>query len=124
MTLDRRRDAISEHAEPTNPSQNQRSFGGRTRPTVQRAEAASPVVRGSVDDDPYLALRTLAAYGGLSVRTLRSYLTHPSTPLPHYRIGGKILVRRSEYDRWASQFHAHVAAVVDKVVDDVLRSLT
>ena len=73
--------------------------------------------------DAYLPLRALAAYAGLSVRTLRSYLAHASTPLPHYRIGGKLLVRRSEYDIWVSQFRARVAPVVDDIVDDVLRSL-
>lgn len=52
----------------------------------------------------YLPLKSLAQYGGLSVRTLRGYLIHPAHPLPHYRIGGKILVKRSEFDAWAQRF--------------------
>jgi hypothetical protein len=52
--------------------------------------------------DPFLALKALASYSGLSVRTLRTLLTAPSHPLPHYRIGGKLLVRRGEYDAWAT----------------------
>ncbi len=55
-------------------------------------------------DDAYLPLRALARYAGLSVRTLRSYLVHGSSPLPHYRIGGRVLVRRSEFDAWAARF--------------------
>lgn len=68
------------------------------------------------DLDPYLSLRGLAGYSGLSVRLLRSLLRHPSHPLPHYRVGVqggsvglvagrdgrgcKVLVRRSEFDAW------------------------
>ena len=48
--------------------------------------------------DPYLTLRALSTYSGLSVRKLRDYLTDPVHPLPCYRLGGKVLVRRSEFD--------------------------
>jgi len=71
----------------------------------------------------YLPLKALATYAGLSVRTLRAYLTHPAHPLPHFRIGGKILVLRSDYDAWASRFRSNVAPVVDEVVDDIMRSI-
>lgn len=71
----------------------------------------------------YLPLKTLATYSGLSVRTLRSYLTHSVYPLPHFRIGGKILVLRSDYDAWASRFRANVAPVVDDVVDRIIRGI-
>ena len=76
-----------------------------------------------VEADTYLSLRALAVYSGLSVRTLRGHLVHAAYPLPHYRIGGKILIRRSEYDAWAARFRANVAPVVDQVVDDVMRGL-
>lgn len=72
-------------------------------------------------DDRYLSLRSLATYAGLSIRTLRGYLGRRHAPLPHYRIGGKILVRRSEFDRWASEFkvvrpHLDLEALVGDVV--------
>ena len=75
-------------------------------------------------DDRYLSLRSLATYAGLSIRTLRGYLGRRHAPLRHYRIGGKILVRRSEFDRWASEFKVvrpHVD--LDAVVGDVVRVL-
>jgi hypothetical protein len=52
--------------------------------------------------DPYLSLRALADYAGLSVKTLRKHIdADPDNALPCYRVGGgKILVRRSEYDLW------------------------
>lgn len=71
-------------------------------------------------EDPYLPLRALAAYSGLSVRTLRGYLTHMSHPLPHFRIGGKIMVRRSDYDLWASRFRVEGSNVSDAIVSEIL----
>jgi lambda repressor-like predicted transcriptional regulator len=73
--------------------------------------------------DPFLSLKALASYSGLSVRTLRTLLTAPAHPLPCYRIGGKLLVRRSEYDAWATRYRRVGRPDVAQVVDDVLRSL-
>lgn len=71
-----------------------------TGPAKVRLEHA--VISSSLD--PFLSLVTLAAYSGLSVRTLRNHLRRRVLPLPHYQVGGKILVRRSEFDRWIVQF--------------------
>src|SRR5262245_28970628 len=59
--------------------------------------------------DPFLSLRALSSYSGIGVRTLRQYLElPPDAALPCYRLpgGGKILVRRSTFDAWISQFQA------------------
>jgi hypothetical protein len=72
-------------------------------------------------DDEYLSLKALAAYSGLSVRTLRTYLTHSSYPLSCYRIGGRVLVRRSDFDGWASRFRVVRSTVgLDELVNDVV----
>jgi Helix-turn-helix domain len=61
----------------------------------------------ATDLDPFLPLRSLAAYAGLSVRTLRQYLDlPPDQALPCYRVGGKILVRRSQFDTWVAQYQS------------------
>jgi hypothetical protein len=62
-------------------------------------------------------------YTGLSVRTLRGSLTRPAHPLRCYRPGGKLLVKRSDFDRWMSGYRAGqpTATAVDRVVDDLLR---
>jgi hypothetical protein len=73
--------------------------------------------------DPFLSLKALAAYSGLSVRTLRTLLTAAAHPLPHYRIGGKLLVRRGEYDAWAARYRRVGRGDVAALVDDVLRGL-
>lgn len=59
--------------------------------------------------DPYLSMKALAAYSGLSTRTLRKFLTRtpPAQALPCYRLsGGKVLVRQSDYDRFVAQYRA------------------
>ena len=59
--------------------------------------------------DPFLSLKALAAYSSLSPRTLRAFLElPPDEALPCYRPpgGGKILVRRSEFDAWMQQYRA------------------
>ncbi|MEX2662444.1 MAG: helix-turn-helix domain-containing protein [Vicinamibacterales bacterium] len=75
-------------------------------------------------DDRYLPLKALAGYSGLSVRTLRGYLANRLRPLPHYRFGGRIVVKQSEFDAWAAQFRATEQPVaLDALVDDVLGSM-
>ena len=52
------------------------------------------------DLDPFLSLKGLAGYASLSRRTLQDLINAPQDPLPSYRVGGKLLVRKSEFDRW------------------------
>ncbi len=76
-----------------------------------------------VDLDPFLSLRALASYSGLSVRTLRSLLVDPVHPLACYRIGGRVLVRRSDYDSWAARYRHVGDANLDQVVSKALKEL-
>ncbi len=78
----------------------------------------------STELDPFLPLTALATYCGLSVRKLRHHLADPAHPLPCYRIGGKILVRRSEFDVWAVRYRQVGAVDVDRVVKSVLQGLS
>jgi excisionase family DNA binding protein len=71
-------------------------------------------------DDPYLSLKALSTYAGLSVRTLRDYLADPIRPLPCYRPGGKILVRKSEFDGWMARHRSVGPAGLDGIVDSVI----
>lgn len=77
--------------------------------------------RSSLTVEPeYLPLAGLAVYAGLSVRTLRTYLAHPAFPLPCYKIGGSVRVRRADYDAWALQFRQVSDSRVDALVQDAL----
>jgi hypothetical protein len=68
--------------------------------------------------DPFLSLKGLAGYSGMSVRKLRDCLTRPVSPLPCYKVDGKILVRRSDFDAWMQHFK-HTPAL-DRLVDEVV----
>jgi hypothetical protein len=72
--------------------------------------------------DPYLSLKALATYSSCSVRWLRARLVDPHQPLPCFRLpGGKILVRRSDFDGWLARYrqvgHPDVARVVAEVLE-------
>lgn len=56
------------------------------------------------DDVGYFDLDRLAKYSGLSLSTLRRWLKHKDHPLPHYRIGGRVLVNKREFDQWVARF--------------------
>lgn len=55
------------------------------------------------DMDPYLSLTGLVGYSSLSRRTLQDLVNDPQDPLPSYRVGGKIVVRKSEFDGWMTR---------------------
>ncbi|MBI2218772.1 MAG: helix-turn-helix domain-containing protein [Candidatus Rokubacteria bacterium] len=103
-----------------------RSIGG-----IGREERRVGLVRGVIAErvvvsttlDPFLDLRALAAYSCISIRKLRDYLDDTTHPLPCYRVGGKILVRRSEFDAWIGAYRARGRPDVDAIVADVLRDL-
>ena len=73
-------------------------------------------------DAPYLSLRALAAYTSLSERLLRSLLRAADHPLPCYRVGGRVLVRRSDFDRWIDVYREPTTSA-DEIVDRLLVKL-
>jgi hypothetical protein len=87
-----------------------------------RGVFAERVVVGT-ELDPFLPLRALASYSGLSVRKLRDHLADPGNPLPHYQVGSKIVVRRSEFDAWIAAYRRVGQRDVGAIVDEVLTGL-
>ena len=61
-------------------------------------------------------------YSGIGLRKLYEYLADPIHPLPHYRVGGRILVRRSEFDRWMAQFRKE-GADLDQIVSEIAKEV-
>jgi hypothetical protein len=89
---------------------------GAERPrlvTVDQIQLMTPL-------DPYLTLRGLASYCGCSVKWLRQRLTDASDPLACYRVAGKILVRRSEFDAWIERFRQAGDPGVERLLRAVL----
>jgi hypothetical protein len=77
----------------------------------------------SIRLDPYSSLKALASYSGLSVRKLRDCLNDPLRPLPYDRVGGKIVVRRSDFDAWIARYRMTGSADVNEIVNKVLARL-
>lgn len=72
-----------------------------------------------MDDDRYLTIPELVRYSGLSRSTLER-ARHAARPLPVYRVGSRVLVKRSEYDAW---LQAEQAAASTDPVGDLARML-
>ena len=72
-----------------------------------------------LNSDHYMSKRDAAEYLGLSLRKLEYHLPE----VPHFRLGRKLLFRKSELDRWVESYRVPVQdlkSVVDKVVSKVL----
>jgi hypothetical protein len=70
---------------------------------VPRVRRAAPLVF----EDGFLPLPDLATYSGIAERTLEQHMRDAVHPLPYYKIGGRVLVKRSEFDEWAKAFRVH-----------------
>jgi hypothetical protein len=74
-----------------------RSSADERRPDERAPTPAVRQVRGVLAErivvstplDPFLSLRALAGYSGLSIRKLRDFLEQPQHPLACYRVGGR-----------------------------------
>lgn len=72
----------------------------------------------------FLDLKALAAYSSCSVRWLRDRLVDQSHPLPHYRIGGKLLVKRDEFETWMDVHRVeHPSDQLSKIVECVVAQI-
>jgi len=55
--------------------------------------------------DPLMSIKALAKYSSLSPRRLRMYLdAAPNDALACYRVGSRVLVRRSMFDAWLERY--------------------
>jgi Helix-turn-helix domain len=52
----------------------------------------------------YVSLRQLSTYASLSVKTLKGYLVDREHPLPHFKLLGKILIRKDDFDAWIEHY--------------------
>ena len=69
----------------------------------------------------WLDLRRLTQYAAVSERTLRGWIHSPVDPLPAVQVGGKILVRRTEFDRWLESHRVKPLAATD--VNGIVREV-
>ena len=72
--------------------------------------------------DEFLDIKRLASRSSLCERNLRAFLKDPRRPLPHYRVGGKLLVYWPEFLVWMKHFRVVLTAerqAVDRIVDEM-----
>jgi hypothetical protein len=81
--------------------------------------STQPVVVLSLSDG-YFDLPALSKYSCLGVPTLRTYL---KIGLPHFRLKGKILIKRSEFDQWLESYRVNKKKDLKNMVDDVMANL-
>ncbi len=71
------------------------------------------------DRDRYMDKREAAAYTSLSVRNLEARLPE----IPHFRVGQKILFKKSEVDRWMETYREGGTRNLDRIADEAIESL-
>jgi hypothetical protein len=71
--------------------------------------------------DQYFDLRGLEAYSALKVSTLRDHIR--SEGLPYFKVKGKLLIRKSEFDTWLEGYRVNRSKQINDIVDDVMDSL-
>ncbi len=71
--------------------------------------------------DKYFDLRGASGYSSMAVSTIRSYIKAGS--LPAYKVGGKVLIRRSELDSWIETFRINKKQELNSLVDGVIEGL-
>ena len=74
----------------------------------------------------WLDLRAVTGYACVSKRTIREWIHRLSDPLPAVRVGTKILIRRSAFDRWLESHPLIPTEPVnlDETVNEIIAGLT
>ncbi len=69
--------------------------------------------------DRYMNKRAAAAYTSLSTRNLEARLPE----IPHYRVGKKILFKKSKIDKWMETYREGGTQNLDRIADEAIESL-
>lgn len=73
-----------------------------------------------IQEDRYFDLRGLAEYSALGVGTIRD---HIKGGLPAFKVKGKVLIKRSEFDEWIEAFRLGTKRDLDAMADDIVEVL-
>jgi excisionase family DNA binding protein len=74
------------------------------------------------DDTRFVDLGQLSKLLCLSKRTLRSWVHDPTNPLPAFKIGGKLIFKWSDVERWI-EGHRVRPFDVDSAAEEIARKL-
>ena len=76
---------------------------------------------GIILKDNYFDLQGLSAYSTICVSTLRDHIRRDG--LPAFKVRGKILIRRSEFDSWMEHFRENKKKDIEAIADEVIGQL-
>jgi excisionase family DNA binding protein len=99
---------------------SQASRSDRSEPEISK-EIMGP----ELPQPEWLDLKALTVYACISERTVREWIHRAVGPLPASRVGTKILVRRSMFDRWLEGHQVKsvdITCIVDELVTAVKRT--
>ncbi len=89
------------------------------KPLAEQTVVSAREILAYVDRDRYLDKKEAAAYTSLSTRNLEARLDE----IPHYRVGKKILFKKSELDRWMETHREGGNHNLDRIADEAMESL-
>jgi excisionase family DNA binding protein len=79
---------------------------------------------GKLEEQPeWMDLKATQRYSCVSERTLRDWIRDPLNPLPAVQVaGGKILIKRSHFDRWLEShpFQSINSIDIHGVTDEII----
>ena len=70
--------------------------------------------------DQYFDLKGLSVYSALGIGTLRDHIREGA--LPCFKVKGKILIKRSEFDKWMDSYQIHKKKDIQAVITDALNT--
>ena len=70
--------------------------------------------------DGYFDVKGLNRYSSLGCSTIRSYLKRG---LPHFKVKGKILIKRSDFDKWMEKYRVNKQQDLRRLVDETMEQL-
>lgn len=73
-----------------------------------------------MDDDCWFTVAELSTYSTLHQRTIRRHMASRTNPLPHHKVGGRVVIRKSEYDAWVCGGGGRAEPTMDERVDRAL----
>ena len=89
------------------------------KPIGENTVISAQEILAYIDRDRYLDKKAAASYTSLSIRNLEARLDE----IPHFRVGQKILFRKSELDRWMETYREGGTQNLDQLADEAIASL-
>jgi excisionase family DNA binding protein len=67
----------------------------------------------------YFSKKQLSEYSGFSMRRIHDLLKGPN-PIPHFRVGRSIRVKREDFDSWLEQHYKVRTDLVDRILGEFM----